>query len=178
MRLGALRHRLGSAPCPAVQAAMVVHLAWLDQRLATLDDDLDTPLRASAVWRERETLSRRVPGIETICARAPAGAAQVGDAEPPACCGFGWVAPFNCNSVSATSRPVSQGVDRLPLVGVTISSGWRPGPRREFCEPALGPVTDELGQHFAQVGFGIDSVQLAGLDQRCEHSPGFLPLRC
>jgi hypothetical protein len=36
--LGALRHRLGSAPSPAVQAAMVAHLAWLDQRLATLDD--------------------------------------------------------------------------------------------------------------------------------------------
>ena len=37
--------------------------------MATLDDDLDTTLRASPVWRERETLSRSVPGIGPVCAR-------------------------------------------------------------------------------------------------------------
>jgi transposase len=48
---------------------MVAHLAWLEQHVATLDDDLDTTLRASPVWREREPLSRSVPGIGPVCAR-------------------------------------------------------------------------------------------------------------
>ena len=37
----------------------------------------------------------------------------------------------------------------------------------------MGPVIDELGQHVGQVGFGIDAVQLAGLDQRGEHRSVF-----
>ena len=45
------------------------HIAWLNQRVAALDDDLDTTLRASPVWRERETLYRSVPGIGPVCAR-------------------------------------------------------------------------------------------------------------
>jgi transposase len=61
-------NRLSSAPL-RVQADLQAHIAWLDQRLATLDDDLDTTLRASPVWRERETLYRSVPGIGPVCAR-------------------------------------------------------------------------------------------------------------
>ena len=61
-------NRLGSAP-PRVQVALQAHIAWLDQRLAALDTDLATTLRASPVWRERETLYRSVPGIGPVCAR-------------------------------------------------------------------------------------------------------------
>src|SRR6516162_6697862 len=50
-----------------------------------------------------------------------------------------------------------------------------PGPRRQFREPAVGPVIDELGQHVGQIGFGIDAVQLTGLNQRGEHRPVFRP---
>jgi transposase len=61
-------NRLGSAP-PRVQVDLQAHIAWLDQRLAALDDDLDSTLRASSVWREREALYRSVPGIGPVCAR-------------------------------------------------------------------------------------------------------------
>lgn len=54
---------------PRLRADIVAHIAWLDQHVATLDDDLDTTLRASPVWRERETLYRSVPGIGPVCAR-------------------------------------------------------------------------------------------------------------
>jgi transposase len=37
--------------------------------LATLDDDLDTSLRASPIWREHEALLRSVPGIGPVCTR-------------------------------------------------------------------------------------------------------------
>jgi len=45
------------------------HITWLDTRVAALDDDLDTALRASPVWREHEALLRSVPGIGPVCTR-------------------------------------------------------------------------------------------------------------
>jgi transposase len=61
-------NRLGSAP-RRLQADIEAHITWLDARLAALDDDLDTTLRASPVWREQEELLRSVPGIGPVCAR-------------------------------------------------------------------------------------------------------------
>jgi transposase len=60
-------HRLGSAPA-RLQADIQAHITWLNTRLAALDDDLDTTLRASPVWREREERRRSVPGIGPVCA--------------------------------------------------------------------------------------------------------------
>jgi transposase len=62
------QNRLDSAP-RRLQADIQVHITWLNERLAALDDDLDTTLRASPVWREREELLRSVPGIGPVCAR-------------------------------------------------------------------------------------------------------------
>ena len=62
------QNRLGSA-LPRLQPDIQAHIAWLNTRLTTLDDDLDTTLRASPVWREREELLRSVPGIGPVCAR-------------------------------------------------------------------------------------------------------------
>ena len=62
------QHRLGSAPS-RLHADIEAHITWLNDRLATLDNDLDTALRASPVWREREDLLRSVPGIGPVCAR-------------------------------------------------------------------------------------------------------------
>jgi transposase len=54
---------------PRLRTDIEAPIAWLDQRVAALDDDLDTTLRASPVWRERATLYRSVPGIGPVCAR-------------------------------------------------------------------------------------------------------------
>jgi transposase len=62
------QNRLGSAP-RRLQADIQVHITWLNERLAALDDDLDTTLRTSPVWREREDLLRSVPGIGPVCTR-------------------------------------------------------------------------------------------------------------
>jgi transposase len=45
------------------------HIAWLNARIATLDDDLETMLRASPLWRENDDLLQSVPGIGPVCAR-------------------------------------------------------------------------------------------------------------
>jgi transposase len=61
-------NRLGSA-LPRLQPDIQAHIAWLNTRLPTLDDDLDTTRRASPVWQEREERLRSVPGIGPVCAR-------------------------------------------------------------------------------------------------------------
>jgi transposase len=62
------QNRLGNAP-PRLQTDIQAHITWLDTRLAALDDDLDTTLRTSPVWREREELLRSVPGMGPVCTR-------------------------------------------------------------------------------------------------------------
>jgi transposase len=61
------QNRLASAP-RRLQTDIQAHITWFDTRLAALDDDLDTTLRASPVWRARSgfaasrALARSVPG--------------------------------------------------------------------------------------------------------------------
>jgi transposase len=62
------QNRLGNAP-PRLQRDIQAHITWLDTRLAALDDDLDTTLRTSPVWRERKELLRSVPGVGPVCTR-------------------------------------------------------------------------------------------------------------
>jgi len=60
--------KLATEP-PRLQTDIQAHITWLNTRLALLDDNLDTTLRASPVWREREALLRSVPGIGPVCTR-------------------------------------------------------------------------------------------------------------
>ena len=93
------RNRLGSTASPTVQADLKAHLAWLAQRLATLENDLDTTLRASPVWRERETLYRSVPGIGPVCARTLLLALpELGTLSRQRLAALAGVAPFNRDS--------------------------------------------------------------------------------
>ena len=45
------------------------HIAWLNARIAIRDDDLETMLRASPLWRANDDLLQSVPGIGPVCAR-------------------------------------------------------------------------------------------------------------
>lgn len=67
-RRTAEQHRLGRAP-PRLQTDIQAPITGLNTRPAALDDDLDTPLRASPVWREREELRRSVPGLGPVGTR-------------------------------------------------------------------------------------------------------------
>lgn len=92
------QHRLGSAP-RRVQADLEAHIVWLDQRLASLDDDLDTTLRASPVWQEREPLYRSVPGIGPVCARTLVlDLPELGTLSRQRLAALVGVAPFQCDS--------------------------------------------------------------------------------
>ena len=44
-------------------------IPWLNADIATLDNDLETTLRASPLWRENDELLQRAKGIGPVCAR-------------------------------------------------------------------------------------------------------------
>jgi len=52
-----------------LQTDIAAHITWLNERLATLDDDLETVLRGSPLWRENDDLLQSAPGIGPVCAR-------------------------------------------------------------------------------------------------------------
>jgi transposase len=62
------QHRLETVS-PRLRIDSAAPMAWRNQRVAALEDALETTLRASPVWREREPLYRRVPGIGPVWAR-------------------------------------------------------------------------------------------------------------
>jgi transposase len=62
------QHRLAGTS-GRLQTDIAAHIAWLNERLATLDADIETLLRASPLWRENDDLWQRAPGIGPVCAR-------------------------------------------------------------------------------------------------------------
>lgn len=88
-----------------VQADIRTTIAWLEQRLKTLDDDLQGRLRASPVWREQDDLLRSVPGIGpvtsvTLLAALP----ELGTLDRRQISALAGVCPFNRDSGQSRGR--------------------------------------------------------------------------
>lgn len=63
------KNRLGIATTEPVKRRLKRHIAWLEEALRRANDDIDTAVRNSPAWREREDLIRSVPGIGPVNAR-------------------------------------------------------------------------------------------------------------
>jgi transposase len=48
---------------------IMAHITWLNAAIATLDNDLETTLRASPLWRDNDDLWQRATGMGPVCAR-------------------------------------------------------------------------------------------------------------
>ena len=62
------QHRLAGTSERLTQA-IVAHMTWLNADIATLDNDLETTLRASPLWRENDDLLQSAKDIGPVCAR-------------------------------------------------------------------------------------------------------------
>ena len=62
------QNRLGGVSARLMQD-IAAHITWLNERVATLDNALETLLRASPLWRENDDLLQSAPGIGPVCAR-------------------------------------------------------------------------------------------------------------
>lgn len=67
--IGMESNRQHQARDPRLKARIQTHLAWLQQALADIDQEIDGHVRRSPVWRETEELLTSVPGIGKVTAR-------------------------------------------------------------------------------------------------------------
>ncbi|WP_211629142.1 transposase, partial [Paraburkholderia nemoris] len=83
----------------AARESLNDHIKWLKQQLTVADRDIDSFMRSSPAWRQKEDLLRSVPGIgpgaaATLIAFMP----QLGSLNRREIAALTGVAPFNCDS--------------------------------------------------------------------------------
>ncbi|MBM3227205.1 MAG: IS110 family transposase [Candidatus Tectomicrobia bacterium] len=107
------------------------HIAWLNTRIASLDDDLETRLRASPLWRENDDLLQSVPGIGPVCARTlllelPA----LGTLTRQQIAALVGVAPLNCDSGTMRGKRTIWGgrahVRTVLYMGTLVATRFNP----------------------------------------------------
>jgi len=97
--LVAEKNRLASNHDRAVVKDLNAHIAWLERRLKSSDDELQRVLKTSPAWRERDDLLRSVPGVGpvlslTLMAQLP----ELGQLNRREIAKLVGVAPFNWDS--------------------------------------------------------------------------------
>lgn len=81
------------------------HITWINERLATLDNDLETVLRASPLWRDNDDLLQSAPGIGPVCARTfLLELPELGTLTRQQIAALVGVAPLNCDSGTLRGR--------------------------------------------------------------------------
>jgi transposase len=89
---------------------MEAHMAWLKARSATLDDALETRLRASPRWRANDDLLQSVPGMGPVGARTLLLALpEWGTRTRPHIAALVGVAPLNCARGTLRGRRIMWG---------------------------------------------------------------------
>jgi transposase len=112
---------------PPVRPQVAAHSAWLEQALKEWDGERDQLLRASPVWREREQVLRRVPGVgPTVSRRVLAHLPQWGHGSVKPLATLLGLAPLNRDSgpwrgtraIGGGRRPGRTALSMAALVGV------------------------------------------------------------
>ena len=102
--LTAEKNHLASAH-PQVKPDIEATIAWLEQRLKDLDDDLQRRLRASPIWREPDDLLRGVPGIGPVTSTTLLAAwPELGTLDRRQISALVGVCPFNRDSGQCRGR--------------------------------------------------------------------------
>jgi transposase len=93
-----------------LQTDIEAHITWRNARLAMLDNDLETLLRASPLWRENDDLLQSAPGIGPVCARTLLLALpELGTRTRPQIAALVGVAPLHCDSGTLRGRRIIWG---------------------------------------------------------------------
>jgi len=107
------------------------HITWLNERLATLDDALETLLRASPVWRENDDLLQSAPGIGPVCAQTLLlELPELGTLTRQQIAALVGVAPLNCDSGTLRGRRTIWGgrahVRTVLYMGTLVATRYNP----------------------------------------------------
>ena len=107
------------------------HIMWLNTGIATLDDDLETMLRASPLWRENDDLLQSAPGIGPVCARTfLLELPELGTLTRQQIAALVGVAPLNCDSGTMRGRRTIWGgrahVRTVLYMGTLVATRFNP----------------------------------------------------
>jgi len=109
---------------------IAAHITWLNDRLATLDDDLETLLRASPLWRENDDLLQSAPGIGPVCARTLLQLPELGTLTRQQIAALVGVAPLNGDSGTLRGRRTMWGgrahVRAVVYMGTLVATRYNP----------------------------------------------------
>lgn len=128
--LVAEQHRLGTATA-GVRPHIAAHIAWLEQELAALDQQLRQTLRQRPVWRAQDALLRTVPGVGpqlslTLLAHLP----ELGTLDRRQIAALVGVAPFNRDSGTLRGKRTVWGgrarVRATLYMGALVASRYNP----------------------------------------------------
>jgi transposase len=127
-----------------VQPRLKEHIAWLEQELDQLDQDLKEHLHESPIWREKDDLLRSVPGVgpvtaTTLLAELP----ELGYLNRKQIAALVGVAPYNCDSGNMRGKRAIWGgraCVRNALYMATLSAS------------RYNPVIRDHFQHLIQLG--------------------------
>jgi transposase len=132
--------RLNTSPA-RVRDSIEAHLAWLQQQLASLDDDLDDMLQSSPIWRERDDMLQSTPGVGPVLSRTlMSQLPELGDLNRKEIAALVGVAPFNRDSGTWRGRRTIWGgraaVRSVLYMSTLVATGHNPV-IREFYERLL-----------------------------------------
>ena len=92
------KNRLGISP-KVVHKGIKQHIAWLQGRLEDIDRDLESAVRSSPIWREKDDLLRSVPGVgRVLSVSLLAGLPELGALSRRQIAALCGVAPLNRDS--------------------------------------------------------------------------------
>ena len=92
------KNRLGRA-ISAVRSRIEAHIAWLEEELSDVDEELRQSLRSSPVWREKDDILCSVPGVgEQLSLALLAQLPELGTLNRLQVAALVGVAPFNRDS--------------------------------------------------------------------------------
>jgi transposase len=132
------RNRLGTCADAAVRADLEGHVAYLLERLAGCEKELDFAVKASPAWREKEDLLRSIRGIGPVASRTLLAALpELGRITNKQAAALAGLAPFDDDSGSRRgSRHIRGGrADvRAALYMAALSAAKHNPPLRAFRE--------------------------------------------
>jgi transposase len=114
-----------------LQTDIAAHIVWLNERLATRDDDIETLLRASPLWREHDDLWQSAPGIGPVCARTLVlELPELGTLTRQQIAALVGVAPLNCDRGTLRGRRTIWGgrahVRTVWSMGTLVATRYNP----------------------------------------------------
>jgi len=124
------QNRLAGTSARLTQA-IAAHITWLNTDIATLDDDLETLLRASPLWRENDDLLQSAKGIGPVCAHTLLlELPELGTLTRQQIAALVGVAPLNCDSGTLRGRRTIWGgrahVRTVLYMGTLVATRFNP----------------------------------------------------